>query len=269
MAGQDEDGDDEPRRIKSVQRADEILKAIKSRHGATLQEIKTDLGLTKGTVHTYLVTLRECGFVTKEDDVYRLGLRFVTMGEYVRNKMDLYTAGQEQVDKLAERTGEYAHLVVEDGGQEVAIYESRGDAAIAMDYHLRLRETPQHLHDSAGGKAILAHLSEERLDEILDDRELAAQTENTITDREALREELATVRTRGYAVNDEEEIRGMRAVGAPILGSSGEVLGAVSVTAPTSRLKGKRFESDIPEDVMEAANLIEVNLETARFDQRD
>lgn len=98
----DNDDANEPRRIKSVLRANDIIETIQARNGATLQELQEHLGLTKATVYTYLTTLCECGFVTKDDGEYRLGLRFITIGEYVRNEMDLYTAGQDQVDQLAE-----------------------------------------------------------------------------------------------------------------------------------------------------------------------
>lgn len=254
------------RRIKGLLRASELIDVIRDNDGATLSEIQAETDLTTATVHTYLQTLREVGFLTKDDGTYNLGLRFVTMGEYVRNRSDLYRAGQKQVDRLANRTGEYAHLVVEGSGREVAVYESRGENAIATEYHLRMRETPQYLHDSAAGKAILAHLPAERREEILANAPLERQTPNTITDRDALREELAAVREQGFAINDEEQIRGMCAVGAPILSGDEAVAGAVSVSGPTSRLKGEQLTVEIPEAVMETANLIEVNLETSQFD---
>lgn len=255
------------RQIQSVLTACELVEAVQRSNGATLQELTDGVDLSAGTVHTYLSTLVECGFLTKEDGAYQLGFRFVTMGEHVRNETDLYAAGQEEVDKLADRSGEYVHLVTENNGREVAIYERRGQHAVGKDYHLKLRESPQHLHDSASGKAILSRLSEERVSEIVSREGLVRQTENTITDRDRLVAELETVRERGYAVNDEEEIRGLRAVGAPVVDNDGSVVGAVSVTAPTSRLKGERFEREIPEMVMEAANLIEVNLEMMPFDR--
>lgn len=259
-------GDDGPRQIKSVRTAADIIDVIKQQQGGTLADISAELDLTKGTVHTYLQTLVDCEFVTRADGQYRLSLQFIAIGEHVRNETDLYMVGHSEVDELAERTGEYAHLIGEERDREVVLYESRGEFAVAMDYHLRMRETPQHLHDTAAGKAVLAHVSAERRDEILANQEFERQTANTITDATELRETLTDIRERGYALNDEEEIRGMRAVGAPVLGPDETVVGAVSVTAPTSRLKGDRFRSEMPEQVMETANLIEVNLETARFD---
>ncbi|NUB91331.1 IclR family transcriptional regulator [Haloterrigena sp. SYSU A558-1] len=257
----------EPRRIKSLQRGCEIIEVVQELDGASLQEIESHVDLSRGTIHTYLSTLVDCRLLVRNDNVYQLGYRFITMGEYVRNTTDIYTAGQQEVDKLAESSGEYVHLVIEDEGREVAIYERRGQQAVGTDYHHKMRETPQYLHDSASGKAMLAHLPEGRIENIIDRQGLERQTKNTIVDRDQLWDELEEVKKCGYAINDEEEIRGLRAVGAPIIDSDESVVGAVSLTAPTSRLKGDRFESEIPELVMETANLIEVNLETMTFDR--
>ncbi|EMA04696.1 IclR family transcriptional regulator [Haloferax denitrificans] len=261
------DAGDEPRRIKSVQTASRIVSVVQRLSNPTLGEVCAELDASKGTVHTYLATLEDEGFLTRTGRTYRLGLRFVTLGESVRNETPLYRAGKEEVDALAATTHEYAHLTVEHRGREVTIYESRGDDAVATDYHLRMRETPQHLHYSASGKALLSQFDDDRVRSILDSEGLVGQTANTITDRDELFAVLERVRERGYAVNDEEEIRGMRSVGAPVRGVDGAVCGAVSVTAPTSRLSGERFETEVPELVTETANLIELNLETAVFER--
>lgn len=107
------------------------------------------------------------------------------------------------------------------------------------------------------------------MSEILTEQELEPQTKNTIIDLQLLHEEPSIIRDQGYAVSDEVKICGMRAVRAPILGRDGDVIGAVSVSEPTSRLKREQFESEISETVMKVANLIEVSLETAQFERRD
>ncbi|WP_411963707.1 IclR family transcriptional regulator [Haloferax sp. YSMS24] len=263
-----DDAPDEPRRIKSVQTASRIVSVVQRLSNPTLGDICAELDASKGTIHTYLATLEEEGFLMRDGQSYRLGLRFVTLSESVRNETQLYRAGKEEVDALAARTHEYAHLTLVQRGREVTIYESRGDDAVATDYHLRMRETPQHLHYSASGKALLSQFDDEQVRSILDSEGLAEQTANTITDRDELFATLEQIRERGYAVNDEEEIRGMRSVGAPIRGVDGGVCGAVSVTAPTSRLTGDRFKTEVPKLVVETANLIELNLETAVYDRR-
>lgn len=262
------DSSDSPRRIQSVQTASTILEAVQYLDEPTFSDLCDEVSISKGTVHTYLETLESEGLISKAESGYRLGFRLVTMGESVRNQTGIYRAGQDEVEKLAETTGEWVHLTVEYQGREVTIYESSGDRAVAMDYHLRMRESPQYLHHTATGKAMLAHLDRDRVRQIVDQQGLVRRTEKTIDTSEALFEELDQIRTQGYAVNDEEEVRGMRSVGTVIQGGDAAVAGAISVTAPTSRLSGEYLDSEIPELVMEAANIIEVNLETSGVENR-
>jgi DNA-binding IclR family transcriptional regulator len=214
-----------------------------------------------------MTTLQSLGLVRKENGLYQLGIRFITISEYVRNELDIYSAGREEIGLLAKRTGDHAHLVIESNGFMVVIYETCGEHAVATDYHLRMRETHQQLHQSAAGKSILAHLPDDRAEKILSDLNFVPKTENTITSLENLRNELEAVREQGYSINDEEEVGGIRSVGAPIQNYNEEVVGAVSMSATTSRLQDERFEEVVPEMVMETANIIEVNLEAIQFNQ--
>ncbi|SEP24828.1 transcriptional regulator, IclR family [Halogranum amylolyticum] len=252
-----------PRRIKSIQNANQLLKIVQSHSDPTLDDICEEVSLSKGSVCTYLKTLEEEGLISCTDGTYQLGLDFLIRGESVRNHIDLYRGGMEVADDLAERTGEWVHLTIEHRGQELTIYETGGDKAIATDYHIQMREVLQYLHSTAAGKSMLAHFDRDYVEKIIDQHGLVKETEHTITDRDTLFEELEQVRELGYAVNAEEVIRGLRAVGAPIHGENNELCGAISLTAPTSRLSGENFEDRIPELVMETSNIIEVNLETA------
>jgi DNA-binding IclR family transcriptional regulator len=253
----------EKRRIKSLERAHRILERLRRTDGAALSAVADDVGLTPGSVHTYLSTLRETGYVVKEDGQYQLGPRFVTLGEYVRNQSRLYRAAKAEVDNLAEKTEEAVHLIVEHDGRGIALYERLGEEAIGTDYHRELRQRPhRHLHCTASGKAILAHLPDDRVDEILDDSGLEARTPNTVSDRARLLEELATIRERGYAVNDEEEVLGIVAVGAAIRHQDGSVLGSIAISAPRMRLEQEEASAEITDAVKRAANVIEINLQT-------
>jgi DNA-binding IclR family transcriptional regulator len=254
------------REIKSLKRANEILDRLRESNGARLSEITDDVDLTAGSVHTYLYTLREIGFVVKNGDRYELGPEFVTMGEYVRNHSRLYRAAKMEVDKLAEKTEEAVHLIVEHDGQGIALYERLGEEAIGTNYHRELRQRPhQHLHCTASGKAILACLPESRVDEIIDEYGLKAQTPNTITTRNELAEDLETIRERGHAVNDEEELLGIVAVGSPICDRDGSVLGSLAVSTPKIRMEQNEFRDELVDLVMRAANVSEVNLQTSEL----
>lgn len=251
------------RQIQSLVRAQEILEYIRHENGARLSDIATATGLSPGNVHTYLATLRRFGYIAKHNDQYEIGPRFVPLGEFYRNQSVLYTAGRDVVDDLAERTEQAVHLIVENNGRGIALYERLGETAIGADYHRRLRQQAhQHLHCTASGKAILARLPQSRVDTILEEHGLAAQTPNTITSSGALLNELAEVKQQGFARNNEEEVLGIYAIGAAVRNPAGGVEGAISVSMPKTRANNEEFSAEIRELVLEAANKIEVNIQT-------
>jgi DNA-binding IclR family transcriptional regulator len=252
-----------PRQIESVRVALEILNMLKENDGARIRDLDEQLDVSKGTIHTHLNTLRADDYVTKEGNTYKLGLQWVPMGEYVRNRVDLYIAGKEKIDQLARQTGETLHLMVPSYPYEITLYEAQGEKAVAPNYYLRMREEPQHLHVTSAGKAILSQLPEERVEAIIDEVGLPAKTENTITDPDELFEELAEIRERGYAINREEEIKGMCAAGAPVLDPDGEVLGSVALSVPSNRMDSIQHNNKYPEIVTDASNVIEVEYSTA------
>lgn len=255
--------DGSPRTLKTVERTARIIKALETLDGAGVTELATHLGMSKSSTYHYLATLRQEDFVVKTGDQYELGLQLLLSGEYVRNRNLLYRYGKEEVEELAETTGEYANLFTEQHGKGINLYKVRGSDAVGSGYQTDKLQQPDQLHCTATGKAILAFLPEARVDGILDQHGLPERTANTITDRDELLDELATIRERGYAYNDEEEVEGLRAVGAPVIDRDDDVLGSLSVAGPTSRLKGTPFDEELPEQVQRAANVIEVNINMA------
>jgi DNA-binding IclR family transcriptional regulator len=254
MASQNEERS--PRRVKSVRTALEIVGFLEEQQGAGVTEIARHLGLTKGTVHTQLATLREQGFVAKQGEDYFIGLRFLELGENARKRLSVPDVAKRELDKLAEETDTRTQLVVEENGMVICVYLARGPNAILPPTDVGYRE---YLHCIASGKALLAHLPEERIEWILSKHGLPARTEATITDRDTLFEELAEIRERGYALNDEEKLRGLRAVGAPVLGQDGVPLGAISVSDTARNMDDERFREEMPDRLLGVANIIEVN----------
>jgi len=256
--------DRSPRRIQSVELAFEILEVLRDAEGATVTEVAEEVDRSPGTAHTYLATMQELGYVRSVDGEYHVGLFALPLGEYVRSHSRLYQAGKSEVDELAQETGEASHLVVESHGREILLYEQFGPDAVGEDLYTRIKGYPrQNLHCSAASKAILAHLDADRRNSILANYEFVPRTPNTITDEETLRSELEEVRTNGFARNDEEQITGVRAIAAPIL-HDGVAFGAISLSAPTSRMRGERFSDSVPERIVDAANVVEVNLQMPR-----
>lgn len=250
----------ESRTLSTVDTSIDVVRALKALDGATAVELVEQLDTSKSTVYNHLSTLRENQLVVKDGDTYELSLQFLLLGNYILNQNVLYSVGKKEVDKLAERTGEYVHLSAEQHGRRISLHKAQGKNAVGTEYQESQLQKPDHLHSSATGKAILAQLSRDRVEEICDQYGLPKRTENTITSRSELFEALEEIRERGYSYNDEEEIEGLRAVGAPITNPNGAVLGALSISGPTSRLTGERFRTEVPEMVVSTANIIEVNI---------
>lgn len=252
------------RTVKSVEKAFDVLEYLRDENGTTVSAIANHLPLSPGSVHTHLTTLKQRGYVVQEGDEYRLGPLLLPLGEHVRNKSVIYRAASDQIDKLAETTDECAHLVVNHGGRLVTLYEAFGGNAVGTEYHAKKREEPiSHHHCTAVGKAMLSQYDDDRVSEVLDQHGMVERTPNTITDRDEFYEELREARERGFAISDEEQIVGIRAVGAPITTSDGEVPGGISVSGPASRLTQETIRDEIAEQVNRASNISEVNVHTS------
>lgn len=244
--------------IRSIERALEVVETLNDLGGAGVSELSREVDLPKSTVHNHLVTLEEAEYVVNDEGVYRTGLKFLQLGERVRNQHALFEVARPEVDKLAAKTGEISGLMTEEHGAGVFLYRGRGEEAARIDTDVGDR-TP--LHCTALGKAILAHLPPERTEAIIDRQGLPPVTTKTITDRETLLEQLAEIRERKIAFDDEERLNGLRSVAAPILDERSRVIGSISVAGPTHRMTGDRFREELPETALGVANVIELNIQ--------
>jgi DNA-binding IclR family transcriptional regulator len=241
---------------KSVEAAIRILEALQENDGMTVTGLSNILDLSKGTVHNHLSTLAANALVTTNGDEYQLGIRFFEFGEYVKRHQHIYDLGVPEVEKLAGETGELGNLLIEEHGKGIYLYRASGQQALTLDTGVGVRVS---LHNTALGKAILANLPEKRVEEILDEHPLEATTENTITSREALYDELEDVRKSGIAYDLEERVIGVQCVAAPVITTDGHVLGAISIAGPTSRMKLENGSSDLTELVSNTADVISIN----------
>ncbi len=242
--------------LKTVRRNFEIIEFLQENSGSSVAEITDDLDIPSSTAHVHLKTLESLGYLVNKDGEYHIGLKFLMLGESARYKEEIYDLGSSEVEKLANETGELANLMIEENDRGVYIHRARGDQAIMAD--TRAGKSVD-LHCRAAGKAILAYLPKERVKDIIDNQGLNEKSPHTITDEDDLFEELERIRENGYALDDGEQMEGLRCVGAPII-SDDEVIGAISISGPKGRIRGSRFNKTIPEKVVSVANIIEINL---------
>ena len=233
-----------------------IIEQLQMLDGAGVTELAERLDLAKSSVHKHLRTMVDHGYAVNRDGVYHIGLQFLHVGEYARDRYAVYHAAKNQVDELSAETGEMVWLIVEEGGLAMYLYGARGEAEISLESILG---SWRHLHINSGGKAILAHMSHERVERILDRHGLPMRTPNTVTDRGELYAELEVIRERGYAVNEGEDLEGIYALGAPII-HEGTVHGALAIAGAARRFVRDGREADLVERLLAATDDVEVNL---------
>lgn len=243
--------------IKSIKTTFDIVGMIQEQGGATLTELSTALDIPTSTAYNYLQTLEEEEYVVSEDGTYHVGLRFLEHGAHARSRMKLFDVAVPEVDKLANQTSELANLLVEEHGRGTYLHRAYGDEAVKVEAHVGTRV---YLHSTALGKAILAHLPEQRRQKIFEKQGLPERTDETVTDPDELADQLQRIEDRGYAFDSGERIKGLRCVAAPVLSTSGRVLGAVSVSGPANRFRKQRFREELPTKLLEVVNVIELNI---------
>lgn len=233
----------------------EVIECLREEEGARVTELAEELGLAPSTVHAHLSTLAEKEYVVKEGDEYHLSLQFLGLGDYVRNSRKAYRIAESYTDRLADETECRAVFAVEENGRGVYMYTYSGKHAVWTYSTVGKRF---YLHQTAAGKAILSQLPHERVEDIVERWGLPAATKNTITDESVLYEQLEAVEDRGISFNREEQLDGVKAVGVPVNGSDGQVVGAFSVASPANRMTEERFEDEIPTILLGVANEFEL-----------
>jgi IclR family acetate operon transcriptional repressor len=214
----------------------EIL-AAKAEVGVGLSELSALIGMPKSSTHRYMATLQSVGLAERNGvDRFRLGTRVIELaGSFLANS-DLRSESQATLDELADMTGETIHLAVPSGTGVVYIAKIESKHTLGMSSHIGARLP---MHCTALGKAILAFSAPERLQAVLAERP-EARTAHTITSPEALRAELVTVRSQGFALDNEENEVGICCVGAPIIDYTGNAIAAISISGPRERMNRER-----------------------------
>ncbi|MBD3306259.1 helix-turn-helix domain-containing protein [candidate division KSB3 bacterium] len=229
--------------LKSVEKALQILETFSMRRPElSVVELEEMLPLPKVSIYRFLRILRKRGFISRNPHTrkYRLGIKVFELGSIVLRNMELRKAAFPLIENLSKRSGETVHLGVLDGKEAVSIEGAESGYSLRISLPIGKRV---YLHSTGIGKAILAFLDEEDVEEVLEEKGLPRFTEQTITDPKVLMAELQLIRERGYAVDNEENEPGVRCVAAPILDSSQQVMASVSISGPSVRITDAKIPS--------------------------
>jgi len=244
--------------VQSARTTFRVIEGLQELEGAGVTELANHLDHSKTSVYNYLTTLEEEGYVKKTRSEYQLSLKFLDLGTFVKHREAVFEAAKPELEKLAQESDEIINLVVEENGRSVYLHREIGEKAIKHEEYPGYRG---HLHNTAAGKAILAQMPRDQVESILDRRGLPSTTKHTITDRAELYDELDRIREQGYALDKGESMEGFRCVAAPVINNrTDQVKGAISVSGPRSRMRGERFKEDLPQLIIDAINVVEINL---------
>ena len=191
--------------------------------------------MTKTTVLRLLNTLIQCGYIRKDQDSYRykLGFKVLTLATEFQRTMAWKEEALPHIQQLQKFSGETINLGVIDKTDVVYIERIESSQIIRASFRVGKRVP---IYCTALGKAILAHMDEESVGRIVEEIEFVVYTANTIDSKGQLLRCLEKVRRDGYAVDNEENQRGVRCVAAPIFNMTDKVIGAVSISGPTVRI---------------------------------
>jgi DNA-binding IclR family transcriptional regulator len=213
--------------------------------GATAAELSRRAEVPFSTAYRLLGSLTRDGFVDYEPDGrrYHLGLRVFQLGQRVSNHHGFAGTALPILRRVTDHTSEATILSVRDGNQHLTVNKVDGPQTF------RVTSDPGHLgelHTTSVGKALVAFAEDDVREDLLSNLELHPLTDRSITDRDALRAEIEQVRRQGYAVMDEENELGMRAVAVPVLNSQGIAFASLATAVPVFRMSMEDLVALVP-----------------------
>lgn len=246
-------------RVQSLDRTLDIIELLcTEKEGLGVTEIGLRLGLHKSTVHRLINTLEKRGYIEKASrtNIYKLGLKFIEVGSLFLNKLELKTEAFPYLRKLAQRTGQTVHLAILSDRE--AIYIDKVDVLNSIRMYSQIgRRVP--LHCTAIGKILISGMEGQELYEFIGRIKLSRSTSRSILNREDLLKELAVIRQRGWALDNEEHEEGIRCIAAPVLDYTGKIIAAVSISGHKDIILMDRDEETACY-VMETAREISVRM---------
>ena len=222
--------------IESVARALMLLELFSSAApDLDLQTVSRRAALPKSSAFRYLSAQERLGYIERDaaTGTYHLGMKLFQLGQVAVSRLDVRTVARPIMQELARRYQETINLGMLNGQQVLLIEVVDGTRSIRMGSRLGERDP---LHTSAVGKAILAYQGSAAIEALVKADGLPRLTAHTLTEPDALARDLEAVRERGYSLDREEGEIGLCCVGIPIFNHRGQVLSALSLSAPAARL---------------------------------
>lgn len=241
-------------RVRSVERALSILETLRDDCDIRPIDVSRQTMIPKGMTFKLLDTLCSAGYVYRDPETnrYRLGMALFELGVAAGDQVRKRLGAHDVLRLLVSNTNETAHLAVLQDSDVLYVDKVDSNASLRMVTAIGIRRPA---YCTGTGKALLAGLSDEDVGLLMAGKRMPRFTPNTICTIDDLLSELAMVRARGYAVDNEENEPGIICIGAPVCNREGAVISAISVSGPTVRISRERIPK-LAKSVMEAASRI-------------
>lgn len=226
--------------VQSAERIFQVMEMLAENGEMGLMEISTALDLHKSTVHRLLMSLVYMGYAKQDETTqkYMLSYKIVNMAGKILDRMDILQVAKPYLERLSDLSGEAVHLVQREGNHILYIYKIEAKVGtIRMVSHVGMIHP---MYCSGVGKAIMATLPEREVKQIWNESVIEKKTDKTVTDYDEMQKLLEEVRKNGYALDDEENEKGVRCIAACLHGYQNEVKYAFSISGPTSRMTRER-----------------------------
>jgi IclR family transcriptional regulator, KDG regulon repressor len=231
---------------KSLQKALRILVYMgEQAPEAGVTELASDLGLTKATVHRLLNAMERFDLIERNaaSERYRLGLKLHQLGTRAVESRTLRTEARRLLVEMSRRSRETVSLATPAPGGVICL--DRLDSPHTIITVCTPVGSMFPAHCTAAGKAILAYMADDEIEELVRRHGLKQYTPFTITQMARLKENLRLIRQRGYAVDHQELERGLSGVAAPVFSAHERVVAAVGIAGPTLRFRGKELAEKV------------------------
>jgi IclR family pca regulon transcriptional regulator len=202
-----------------------------------VSELAREVGLSRSTTHRYMSTLTRLGYLQQDaaSRRYRLGPRVLDLGFSAINSMELRVISSPYLQRLSDETGFTVNMAILDGTDILYVERCRSSRAGQREIDLNLHVGSRlPAYCTSMGKVLLAYLAPKRRAALLDGLPLGKRGPNTLTNRKALEADLAAIRERGLALNNEELAYGLRSIAAPVRGPGGDVVAAINLAVHSS-----------------------------------
>jgi len=228
-------------KVKSLQKALEILNCFIDKQPLGVTEISDKLGLYKSNVHNILTTFAAMEYLTQDEETgkFQLGPRVLQLSHTAVGSFDIVKIVKPYLDALAEQFNETAYLAIPSRREVIYLGAAYPGRHRILAQYVQGDSAP--MHATSVGKAMLAALPDAFLEQYIREP-LVSFTENTITDPEALRREIEKTKQRGYALDNMELSTGLICVGVALSDLSGNIRGALSISGPLARFDKEKIE---------------------------